>query len=109
MTVCQVRFDHMHKVVEERQHEAETEGRQMLEILETAKGLDASRLSDSIESHVEAVAETWDGLADELLLRFSDNTDIMASRPTWRAGVGSDSVIKSYGYPGEWLQGVGFE
>lgn len=93
MSVCQIRFDDMHPLVEAAQAKAEKEGDELL--LKMQKATDPSALNKAFEQHVEAVTQNWHDLASKLLFRFSDNTDI--------------STMTPLGYPDSWLKGAGYK
>merc|ERR1712113_457631 len=67
-----------------------------------------SHLNDMVNTHAVKVLQLWNGLADELIFRFSDNVDIMNTYPSWRQDVGSDEIIRFLSYPSDWLNAVGF-
>jgi len=97
--ICNIRFDKMHVLVEAAQSTVEKEGDAVLASAAFC-GSNAECWNDKFEKHTEHVLEVWNDLADELLFRYSDNTDNLAD-----AG-GADG---SLGYPDAWLKSVGFD
>lgn len=95
MSICQIRFDHMHPLVEAAQAKAEKDGDELLFMMKKAPHTDPSALNKAFERHSESVLQSWHDLATSLLFRFSDNTDI--------------STMQGLGYPDSWLEGAGYK
>lgn len=105
MTVSQVRWDHMHPVVEEHQQAAERRGRHLL----SAAGVPGtSAFNKAIAAHAEEVTAKWNNLDRHLLLDFSDNTNIQATwaEPFGRGKRFTTSHIHMLGYPNAWLRDI---
>jgi len=94
MSVCQIRFDKMHPVVEAAQKKAETDGQALVLKMQQGK-VPAGLLNDLFEKHAESVRNDWNELALKLTFMFSDNTDI--------------ATMHGLGYPDSWLEGSGFK
>lgn len=97
-SICQLRFDKMHPIVEEHQHLLEGSGAALVE--RAAKGQQKSTLSEAFEEFAETSLKKWHDLAEELLFRFDENTDILQHTSVHDA---------SLGYPDAWLTEVGFK
>ena len=94
MSVCQIRFDKMHPVVEAAQKKAESDGLAL--VLKMQQGKVAPGLvNDLFEKHAESVRQDWNELALKLTFMFSDNTDI--------------ATMRGLGYPDSWLNGSGYK
>lgn len=104
MMVSQIRFDHMHPVVEQYQHAAEGRGRHAL----NHAGVPGTPAFEEVfDALVREVAGTWNDLDRTLLFAFSDNTDIEA---TWAEYLSDTDMTTSHiaalGYPNDWLRGI---
>jgi len=100
-SICQIRFDRMHKIVEEKQHQFENKGVGLV-ALAAAKFMqtgDSQAMSNAFQDHALDALGAWQDLADELLFHFADNTDIPSL---------TDTHDTSLGYPDSWLQKVGY-
>lgn len=96
MSLCQIRWDKMHAMVEAAQQIAEKEGDALLARLRGAGGaLDTRVLNDAVEEHAEQVLRSWQDLQLKMLYEFSDNSDMETYTPL--------------GYPDSWLEGSGYK
>lgn len=102
MMVSQIRFDHMHKLVQAKQNEVEAVGHALLDSMvnDFARTGDTKALSHTVEKHCDDVFHTWRDLPDEMLYHFSDNSNMFKIAP------GDTSKLD---YPAWWLKAVGFE
>lgn len=108
MTAAQVRFDHMHPLVERQQHHAEAAAVELLNKvrLELLQGEDPW---EQFQAHAERVTEIWSDLPDEMLIRFNFNADMTKiSANTERTGKSPTMDIAALSYPDEWLRQVGY-
>lgn len=86
--VCQIRFDYMHKMVQAKMDEIEEAGMKI-----------AALADEAILAHADSALKTWQKLADELLVSYSENTDIFHF---------SEQNDTSLGYTNNWLKTAGF-
>jgi hypothetical protein len=105
MMTAQIRFDHMHPLVEEKQKAVEDAGRSLISSLKDEA--DEHAFGEKVVSHVNAALATWQRLSDEMIVRFSDNSDI-ARISTKHDSIGVAENIASLDYPAWWLRAVGF-
>jgi len=129
MMTAQIRFDHMHPLVEAKQKEVEGAGEWALSrareklLSEKEKLLNekwekwvpkSHSWGDKLVSHVKDALGIWKELSEDMLVHFSDNSDIPKVSATHDAGVdaniagGVDEDIASLSYPAWWLRAVGF-
>jgi dipeptidase len=94
--VCQIRWDRMHAIVEEEQSKVEAKGAEELKrwLSEYVKTGSAADLGNSAEAFANATLARWNSLAEELVVKMSENTDVSTYTPL--------------GYPKEWLEKVGY-
>eukprot|EP00927_Polykrikos_kofoidii_P041913 TRINITY_DN3578_c1_g1_i6.p1 TRINITY_DN3578_c1_g1~~TRINITY_DN3578_c1_g1_i6.p1 ORF type:complete len:651 (+),score=65.12 TRINITY_DN3578_c1_g1_i6:77-2029(+) len=111
MMTAQIRFDHMHPMVENRQHEAEQIAFDMLSSASDAfaANYDKQNLTNKIEQHIQSTLDTWGNLSTEMYVRFSDNSDLFKTHITPDGGVGVAEDTAPLAYPIWWLRAVGFD
>lgn len=94
MMLCQIRFDHMHPVVEKAQEYVEKTGVELVK-----KAFEEKKSPEEInmmfEKHASFVLNYWKKLSSDLLFKFSDNTDIATFQPL--------------SYPDSWLEVSGWK
>jgi len=110
MMTAQIRFDHMHPLVEAKQKQAETAGDAMISNVREEILHKTHHWGKHVEAHVTDALKTWQRLSDEMLIRFADNSDIsrISTQSRTPVGVGLDENTASLGYPAWWLRAVGF-
>lgn len=95
MDVCQIRFDVMHKDVNNAQQAAESDADALLEKVRQAGTTSPAELNKIFQEHASQVLQTWKKLMPYLLFRFSGNTDI--------------ETMQSLSYPDAWLEASGYK
>eukprot|EP00427_Karlodinium_veneficum_P034618 CAMPEP_0169278256 /NCGR_PEP_ID=MMETSP1016-20121227/54206_1 /TAXON_ID=342587 /ORGANISM="Karlodinium micrum, Strain CCMP2283" /LENGTH=581 /DNA_ID=CAMNT_0009365961 /DNA_START=61 /DNA_END=1806 /DNA_ORIENTATION=+ len=88
MDICQIRWDHMHPLVEAAQQKAEDDGELLLARLRNSSGISSSLLNQAFEKHAESTLQRWRDLSETLVFAFSDNTDM--------------NTLEPLGYPKSW-------
>jgi hypothetical protein len=110
MMTAQIRFDHMHSLVVEKQQEVEAAGVAALAKLASPAQApeQCEALVREIGAHVERALDTWRRLSNEMLFRFSDNSALLRMS-TKRQDVGQAENTAAFGYPAWWLRSVGYD
>jgi dipeptidase len=95
LDVCQIRFDHMHPLVEAAQKKVEKDGDELIREMLQVNHANSSMLNKRFEQHAESVLKRWNKLASDLVFSFTDNTDMTS--------------FHALSYPDSWLERVGYK
>jgi len=96
-SVCQIRFDKMHPLVEAKQSALENLGQTLVDGAAAYYAQSGTTQLDVLfASHADTVLKEWHALFDELLYSYGDNTDMHAKG------------MPQMGYPSDWLKAAGY-